>query len=452
MRISHSSYSKYIEKLSKEITGESLFSPLLYNYRTFVFPFLDKKGEVLIIDLNPKTPLLFKTKKDLFFTSLLSKFNQRLQKYIGRSLIVSISLKEDDLIVELKLESNETGKTFILLVQLIPNNPNLFLLEEDKTLIDYCFSSSKEHYEKNTQFKVPQNNNFIDGEIEINDDLIAKLVLDENENRNKDKYGELISYLQAKIKGANKRINAIKNDIEIASKNLIFKEIADYILSTESNLKLHKNEIDFEGKIIELDSSKTLLENVNYFYKKAKKAKETIARSEINIQNAMEQIKSYHAVLAQYESETEKQRDELLALYLPSKTKKEIKPTFINRPWKINFNGTIIYFGKNASQNDFLSFTMKLDREFTWLHIKDRTGAHLVIANKKPTENELLTACEIALLCSKAKAGEISYTKKKNVRRGHVTGEALIKNYSTIRVNSIRKETIELLEKAVRCD
>ena len=47
---------------------------------------------------------------------------------------------------------------------------------------------------------------------------------------------------------------------------------------------------------------------------------------------------------------------------------------------------------------------------------------------------------------------EISYTKKKNVRRGHVLGEAIIKNYSTIKVNSIRKENRDLLEKAKRCD
>ena len=124
----------------------------------------------------------------------------------------------------------------------------------------------------------------------------------------------------------------------------------------------------------------------------------------------------------------------------------------MNRPWKINLNGTIIYFGRNASQNDFLSFVMKLDREFTWMHIKDKSGAHLVIANKKPTENELLTTAEIALLCSRCTAGEVSYTKKKNVRRGHVLGEAIIKNHSNIKLNNVRKETLTLFESAVRCN
>ena len=132
--------------------------------------------------------------------------------------------------------------------------------------------------------------------------------------------------------------------------------------------------------------------------------------------------------------------------------KKEIKETIFNKPYKLNLNGTIIYFGRNASQNDYLSFVMKLDREFTWLHIKDKSGAHLVIANKKPTEAELLFACEISLLCSRASSGEVVYTKKKNVRRGHTLGEAILKNHSTIKLNNIRKETIEAFALAKRVD
>ena len=132
------------------------------------------------------------------------------------------------------------------------------------------------------------------------------------------------------------------------------------------------------------------------------------------------------------------------------KKKKEVKETPFNRPYKINYNGTIIYFGRNASQNDYLSFVMKLDREFTWLHIKDKSGAHLVICNKNPTEKELLLACELSLLCSRAVSGEIVYTKKKNVRRGHTLGEAILKNHSVIRLNSVSKETKDIFLTAER--
>ena len=95
---------------------------------------------------------------------------------------------------------------------------------------------------------------------------------------------------------------------------------------------------------------------------------------------------------------------------------------------------------------------MKLDREYTWLHIKNLSGSHLVICNRKPTENELLFACEFALLCSHQKVGEIVYTKKKNVRRGHTLGEAIIKNQTTVKLNKIREETVEAFAKAKRID
>jgi len=195
-----------------------------------------------------------------------------------------------------------------------------------------------------------------------------------------------------------------------------------------------------------------LLENANYFYHKTKKAKETISRSQINIENAKKEEQEYEEILAEFNQGNEKQKDDIVQTYFNFKKKKEVKKTNQNRPWKVNLNGTIVYFGRNASQNDYLSFVMKIDREFTWLHIKDKSGAHLVIANKKPTENELLTACELALLCSRCTSGEITYTKKKNVRRGHVLGEALVKNYSNVKLNNIRKETSNILEKAVRCD
>ena len=452
MRISHSSYAKYLHSINEELINQNFNSALLFNSKTLVIPFMEKVKEVLIIDLNNKQPLFFKTKSDMFFSSFENKFIDKYRKLIGKAILLDVKLAKDDLFVTLTLESLETLDRYSLVIQLIPNNPNLFLLDESGKLITHYFSSINKTYEIGKPFEIEKNSHFVEGEIEVNDKLFGKLLDEEKDTRNKDKYGPFLKFLNNKIKAADKRIKAIENDVNIASKNLIFKEIADEILSTETNLKSHKDSVEFNGEIITLDSSKTMLENANHFYHKTKKAKETISRSKINIENAQKENQEYLEILAEFEQGNEKQKDDLVQTYFNFKKKKEVKKTNQNRPWKVNLNGTIIYFGRNASQNDFLSFVMKVDREFTWLHIKDKSGAHLVIANKKPTENELLTACELALLCSRCTSGEITYTKKKNVRRGHVLGEALVKNYSNIKLNNVRKETIDLLEKAVRCD
>lgn len=452
MRISHSSYSKYLITIKEELINQRFNSALLYNSKTLVIPFMEKAKELLIIDLNSKQPLFFKAKSDMFFSSFENKFIDKYRKLIGKSMLKSFELAKDDLLITLTLESLETYERYSLVIQLIPNNPNLFLLDESGKLIAHYFSSKNKTFEIGKTFEIEKNSNFVEGEIKVNDQLLIRLLEEEKDARDKDKYGPFLKFLNNKIKGAEKRIKAIENDVNIACKNLIFKEIADEILSTETNLKTHKESFDFTGEKIALDSSKTLLENANHFYHKTKKAKETISRSQINIENAQKEKQEYEEILRQFAQGNEKQKDELVQTYFNFKKKKEIKKTNQNRPWKVNLNGTIIYFGRNASQNDYLSFVMKIDREFTWLHIKDKSGAHLVIANKKPTENELLTACELALLCSRCTSGEITYTKKKNVRRGHVLGEALVKNYSNIKLNNVRKETIDLLEKAVRLD
>lgn len=452
MRISHSSYQKYINSLLEEIRGEKLYSPLLLNNKSLLFPFVEKNKEVLFINLNPKCPLVYETTNDLFFSSFENNFLNRFRKYYGKSEIQNISLKEDDLIIKLDLYSLDNDVNFSLMIELIPNSPNIFVLDEKGIVKDHFFKFKNRAFNVGEEYIYPTNEKLIEGEIEISPKLIEEKTAEEIEIRSKEKYATFIKFLNSKIKGIERKINAIENDIEIAGKNLIYQEIADDIFASGIDLKSHQNSYKYDGKVYELDPAKTLLENAQHFYHKTKKAKQTMDRAKINIDNASKEIAEYRHIFEQFEAANELKKDELLALYTNNKKKKETKPTFLNRPWKVNLNGTIIYFGRNASQNDYLSFVMKLDREFTWMHIKDKSGAHLVIANKKPTENELITTAEIALLCSRASAGEVSFTKKKNVRRGHVLGEALLKNYSLIKLNNIRKETIALFEKAVRLD
>lgn len=452
MRISHSSLTKYIEKLNDEIKEEKLFSPVLLNNRTLVFPLMERNKKVLVFSLNPKTPLLFKTNNDCFFSSFENSFLQRFRKYYGKTIVKNIEISKNDLVLNIELYSIDEFEAFSIIFEAIPNRTNLIIIDKDKTIKDHFFKLGERPIKVGDKYIQLENKKLIDGEIEVNDDLFNKIIEEEFVVRTKEKYAEFVKFIKNKIKTANKKILAIENDVNKAEANLKYKDIADYILSSGLNLKSHVNSFDYFGELITLDSSKTLLENAQGFYKKVKKSKETISRSQINIENAKKESIEYSQILNEFDNANERKKDELVSIYSISKKKKEVKPTIVNRAWKINYNGTIIYFGRNASQNDYLSFVMKLDREFTWMHIKDKSGAHLVIANKKPTEAELLIAAEISLLCSRATAGEVDYTKKKNVRRGHILGEALLKNHSTIKLNNIRKETIELFETAVRCD
>ena len=80
------------------------------------------------------------------------------------------------------------------------------------------------------------------------------------------------------------------------------------------------------------------------------------------------------------------------------------------------------------------------------MHIKDYHGSHVLIASDAPSKEELLTGAEICLLLSSKEIGDIMYTPIALVKKGDTLGKALLKNYETITLTSIREETKQLLK------
>ena len=451
MRISHSSYQNYIAKLAKEIDGKVLFSPILINNETLLFPLMEDYNNSLVISLNNRCPLIYKINCNIFFKSFDNSFLQKFKKIFNRVIITNLNLSDKDNIITFTLRSNESDETRDFVAELIPNSPNLIVLNEGK--IEETFYKNKNRdLSFGANYKLPESLQELNGEQEITEEFLASHFKTEDELRFKEKYTELLKFINSKIKSVNKKISSINNDLKNAEENQKFRGFSDEIYTLGIDLKAKLDSVELSCGTVKLDASKTIGENCQAFYKKAKKAKETMKHFETNMENAQKSLDEFNRILAEFNGADEKGKDKIVETYLPTNKKKETQETIFNRPWKYNLNGTYIYFGKNAQQNDYLSFVMKLDRDYMWLHIKNLSGSHLVIANRKPTENEILFACEFALLCSHQKAGEIVYTKKKNVRRGHTLGEAIIKNQTTVKLNRIREETIEAFAKAKRCD
>ena len=451
MRISHSSYQKYIEKLSKEIDGKLLFSPILINNETMLFPFAADYHYSLVISLNNRCPLIYKINSNIFFKSFDNSFMQRFKKIFNRTIITNLQLNDKDNIVSFILTSNESDESRIFVAELIPNSPNLIVLNNGKIEETY-YRNKNRNLTFGAEYELPESLSELKGEQKITEEFLESQFKAEDEIRFKEKYAEFLKFLNTKIKSVNKKIYSINGDLKKADENRKFAGIADEIYTLGIDLRAKMDSVEINGETIKLDISKPVGENCQNFYKKSKKAKETAKHFQTNIDNAQKSLDEYNRILADFEAADEKGKDKIMETYFPVNKKRETAETIFNRPWKYNLNGTYIYFGKNASQNDYLSFVMKLDRDYVWMHIKNISGSHIVICSHKPTENELLFACEIALLCSHQKAGEIVYTKKKNVRRGHTLGEAIIKNQTTVKLNHIREETAAAFTNAKRCD
>ena len=105
---------------------------------------------------------------------------------------------------------------------------------------------------------------------------------------------------------------------------------------------------------------------------------------------------------------------------------------------------TKIYFGKNAKQNNEITF--KIAKPFnTYLHIKDYHGAHVLINNDKPSNEQLLIASEICLILSNKTAGDIMYAPISQIKKGSTLGEAFVKSYQLITLKDVRESTKKLL-------
>jgi predicted ribosome quality control (RQC) complex YloA/Tae2 family protein len=81
----------------------------------------------------------------------------------------------------------------------------------------------------------------------------------------------------------------------------------------------------------------------------------------------------------------------------------------------------IVYLGKDAKSNDYLTFNIA-DKEDIWMHVKGHPGSHVVIRikNKIPTEYVLRQVAELAKKNSKAKGEKeftVVYCKRKFVKK-----------------------------------
>ena len=83
-----------------------------------------------------------------------------------------------------------------------------------------------------------------------------------------------------------------------------------------------------------------------------------------------------------------------------------------------------------------------------YLHVKDYHGPHVIIFNDNPTEDQLLFGGEIALYFASLSAGEVYYTKRKNVKKvPEHRGLTTLKDEKVMVINQIREESLEILKR-----
>lgn len=88
---------------------------------------------------------------------------------------------------------------------------------------------------------------------------------------------------------------------------------------------------------------------------------------------------------------------------------------------KVDVDGFLVYVGRDARSNDYLTFNISDDYDI-WMHVKGVPGSHVVIRVREnlPTESVIKYAAELAKKNSKASKEEkatVVYCKRKFVKK-----------------------------------
>ncbi|MED4581791.1 NFACT RNA binding domain-containing protein [Brevibacillus choshinensis] len=246
---------------------------------------------------------------------------------------------------------------------------------------------------------------------------------------------DLIRFVTGERNKNEKKIEKLEATLQDAKDADLFRLYGELITANMHQMKRGDKELvtvnwydEAGGTItIPLDPLKTPSENLQSYYKRYNKAKNSMQVVGEQIEQAKTEILYLDGLLVQLAHATlkdaEEIREELVEQgYVRDRKKRGPRKKKDARPeleaYKSS-DGTDILVGKNNKQNEYL--TNKLAAPFeTWLHTKDIPGSHVVIRARDFSEQTLAEAANLAAYFSRAQQGSqvpVDFTLIKNVKK-----------------------------------
>ena len=451
---------EYLAFLKENLKGRSIAKPLLYSSDALFFHTSNRDYPRFCLSLRADFPGAYLSRERNDSHSLDSAFYSVIRKELSNCFVDDIEIIGEDRILRFRLlRQNEVYKEEVLhlYLEMIPNHANLILAKDDDMILAVYrmipFPNERLLY-RGVRYLPPKREDMKPLVTTLSpEELNARYLKEEEkltERRRNDRFKPLLSSLKRDLKSEIRKLDAIQKDEEEASLHLNDNEFGDAIYVRYDEIQKGDESFEFEGKRIPLDPKKSPSENADAFYKKAKKAKRTIALSEENREKTQKEIERLQSLLLILQEADE---NALEAYMTPaSKNAKESsKSRFPNLsaaslPYYVEKDGIRYAYGKNAKQNDVLTFLLAKKNQY-WFHLKEGTGNHLVIRSDLPLTDEMIrTASELLLLLANKESGDIVYLLRGELRKGSVPGEAIYRHNQSVYLKSIREESKTLLE------
>lgn len=265
----------------------------------------------------------------------------------------------------------------------------------------------------------------------------------------------LLSFLLRTLNKYKKRLININSKLKECDKMDTYKLYGELLTS---NLYMIKEPIDSitvlnyyteKDITIPLDSTLSPSKNVERYYKKFNKCKNTIEvvnKQKVETEEELKYMEGLIFSIQECNSLMELQEignevEENFSISMKNNvTKNDRKKEQKSMPKKYEINGFTVYVGRNNKQNDAL--TKSANKEDMWFHTQQIHGSHVILKTegKQVDFDTILKCASLAATNSKAKNSNnvpVDYTYVKYVRKpaGSKPGMAVYVNYKTVYVN-----------------
>lgn len=227
--------------------------------------------------------------------------------------------------------------------------------------------------------------------------------------------GDLIHRVTQIINKNNQKLLKLDKDRQIASEANLYKLKGELLNAYVYQLDDYQTEVEVQNYYqnnepitIKLNSSKTIIENSQDYYRKYTKYRDSLKYITNQEKLTNEENNYLESILVQLREadieDIEEIKNELKSEGYGFKQKQNIKKRAINKSKPRRFissDGDVILVGRNNRQNDQLSMKSS-NKNHYWLHTKDIPGSHVIIQSTNPSEKTILEAAEIAAYYSKS--------------------------------------------------
>lgn len=447
----------------------------------FAIDFRLAGSRYLLISINPSAPRIHLIERSLGELEKKSgnetPFALLLRTKLAGAQVRKIEKLPDERIIRFDLRARDEigrNKTYFLVAQLTGRSSNLYLLDENKIILDSARQNEGPGQEPGDRYAPPPRPPVGDPgktaganrEIFPHTDFESlSAALDAHYTRKEAEQSFLSRVRTARSslgKEISKRRRLLKNlrkDLENHGDPEHWKRSGDLLLANLATARREGSEVfvtDFYDDRaptigIPVDENDTLAEAAEKFFKrytKARNAKKEIARRLEAVTAELDRLKIKKEEL---EKAVAEKNEEYIAGLAPVKErqkpaeKKRGGEEFSGARRFTSSDGYRILVGRRSKDNDHLTFRVARAADL-WLHAADYPGSHVIVRNPQRKEippRTLLEAARLAAFYSKAadqKKVAVHYTQKKfvNKPKGAAPGLVSLASFKTILVEPER--------------